>query len=374
MKKLLIMTIEFPPQKGGIANYLAGLAGALPVGKVVVLAGKYNGAEDFDIKQSYKIYRKKLFTGILWPKWLPMVWHLWRAVRQEKIEAVLVGQVLPVGTAAMFLKKFFKIPYFVSCHGMDILTAARDSGKKKLMNEILERADIIVVNSEFTKKELLKLGVLENKMVVIYPCIREGDRVAPEKIYEIKNRLGLADKKIIFTVGRLVERKGQNKVIEAMPKILERVPQAIYVIVGDGPEKENLKSKIENLKLENEVLLLGEISEEKRNAFYQLCDVFVMIPRQIGADVEGFGTVYLEANSFGKPVIAGRSGGVPEAVADGKTGILVDPENINEISEAVIKILTDENLAKKMGEQGKEGVEKEFKWEEQVEKLEKILS
>ncbi|MBU1145957.1 glycosyltransferase family 4 protein [Patescibacteria group bacterium] len=373
MKKILIATIEFPPQKGGIANYLAGLAKALPADRVAVLAEKYEGAQKFDNRQSYKIYRKKLFANFLWPKWLPMIWHLWREARREKVEVILVGQVLPVGTAAMIVKNFFKIPYFVSCHGMDILSAAENSRKKKLVNKILEQAVGVVANSEFTKNELIKLGVSENKITVIYPCVDDVVVIAPEKISEIKNRLGLADKKIILTIGRLVARKGQDKVIEAIPKILEKIPNALYVIIGDGPERKNLELRIMNYELENNVLLLGEVSEEKKNAFYQLCDIFVMTPRQIGADVEGFGTVYLEANKFGKPVVAGRSGGVAEAVADGVTGIVVDPENINQISEVVIKILSDEGLAKKLGEEGRERAEKEFRWEVQVVNLKKFI-
>ncbi len=373
MKKLLIATIEFPPQKGGIANYLAGLAGALPQDRVAILVPQFRGSENFDSRQSYKIYHRKMFAKILWPRWLPIVWHLWRTARREKAEVILVGQVLPVGTAVMILNKIFKIPYFVSCHGMDILTASKNPRKKKLMNKILEQAAGIIANSEFTKNELIKLDVSENKITVVYPCVVLENGIEQEKVSEIKNRLGLAEKKIIFTVGRLVARKGQDKIIEAMPKILEHVPSAIYVIAGDGPERTNLEHKIKNLKLENEILLLGEISEEKKNAFYQLCDVFVMTPRQINADIEGFGMVYLEANSFGKSVVAGQSGGVSEAVVDGKTGILVDPENIDQISGAVIKILTDENLGKNLGEEGKKRVEKEFIWEEQAEKLKKLI-
>ncbi|MBI5071846.1 glycosyltransferase family 4 protein [Candidatus Falkowbacteria bacterium] len=377
MKKLLIATIEFPPQKGGIANYLAGLAGALPVDKVVVLCPK-NPSPSLPFKkgESYKVYRKNLISRMLfiWPRWLPMVWHLWRTARREKVEAILVGQVLPVGTAAMILNKFLRLPYFVSCHGMDILTAAGDPRKKKLLNKILEQAAHVVANSEFTKNELLKLAVPENKIAVVYPYPNEVSGIALEKILEIKNRLGLADKKIILTVSRLMERKGHDKVIEAMPKILEKVPNAIYVIVGGGPEKEKLQVLSSKLQVENNILFTGEISEEKKTAFYQLCDVFVMTPRQIGPDVEGFGTVYLEANQYGKPVVAGRSGGVAEAVIDGVTGLIVDPEDVNQITETVIKILSDESLAKKMGEQGRERVEKEFRWEVRVEKLKKILN
>lgn len=373
MKKLLIATIEFPPQKGGVANYLAGLAGALPADKVAVLAPRCNGVENFDASQSYKIYRRKLLLKILWPRWLPIIWHLWRAARREKAEVILVGQVLPVGTAAFFLSKIFVLPYFVSCHGMDILTAAESPRKKKMMNKILAQASGIVANSEFTKRELVKLGVSENKIIIVYPCVAKKDGTETEKIAEIKNRLGLADKKIILTVGRLVARKGHGKVIEALPKIIDKMPNTIYVIAGDGPERKNLESEIKNYELENNVLLLGEVSEEQKAAFYQLCDVFVMTPRQIGPDVEGFGTVYLEANNFGKPVVAGESGGVVEAVADGVTGIVVNPESQYEIAEAVVKLLVDENLAKTMGEQGREKVVEEFTCMAQAEKIEKIV-
>lgn len=403
MKKILIATIEFPPQKGGIANYLAGLAGALPPDKVAVLAPK-NPSLTLPLKkgEDYKIYRKNLISRIpfVWPRWLPTIWHLWRTARREKVEALLVGQVLPVGTAAMILNKFLRLPYFVSCHGMDILTAAGSPRKKKLLNKILFRADGVIVNSQFTKNELIKLSVPENKITVIYPCPVAGAGIAPEKflerrgveplvstslgrnekfsfrssLVEIKNRLGLADKKIILTVGRLVLRKGHDKVVEALPAILKRVPEAIYVIVGDGPEKEKLQILSSKLQVENNILFTGEISEEKKSAFYQLCDLFIMTPRQIGPDVEGFGTVYIEANQFGKPVVAGRSGGVAEAVVDGVTGLVVDPENVNQIAEAVIKLLADKDLANKLSQQGKERVDKEFRWEIQAAKVEKMLS
>lgn len=375
MKKLLIATIEFPPQKGGIANYLAGLAGALPMDRIAVLTSKYAGADNFDSRAQYKIYRKNLIIRmpLVWPKWLPLLFHLWRTARREKTEAILVGQVLPVGTAVMILNKFFRLPYFVSCHGMDILTAARDPRKKKLLNKILEQANGVVANSEFTKNELIKLDVPENKITVIYPCSSEVPGIAPEKVLEIKNRLGLADKKIILTIGRLVARKGHDKVIEALPKILARVPNAIYVVVGDGPEREKLRGLSSKLQVENNILFTGEISEEKKTAFYQLCDVFVMTPRQIGPDVEGFGTVYLEANQYGKPVVAGRSGGVAEAVIDGVTGLVVNPEDTNQIAEAVIRLLVDKDLADKLGAAGKERVEVEFKWEIQARKMKNIL-
>ncbi len=375
MKKLLIATIEFPPQRGGVANYLAGLAGALPCDKVAVLAPKAVGVEQSDNARPYKIYRKNLISRLpfIWPRWLPLFFHLWRTARREKVEAIFAGQVLPVGTAAYLLNKIFVLRYFISCHGMDILTAAGSPRKKKLMNKIFEQASGIIANSEFTKKELIKIGIPENKITIIYPCPGEEEGIGQEKVEEIRKKLGLADKKIILTVGRLVARKGHDRLIEAIPQILARVPNVIYVIIGDGPERERLQAISSKLQIENNILFTGEISEAKKTAFYQLCDVFAMIPRQIGQDVEGFGTVYLEANHFGKPVIAGRSGGVAEAVLNGVTGLVVDPENTDQVVEAVIKLLIDKELANKFGEQGKTRIEKEFNWKTQTAKLEKLI-
>lgn len=375
MKKVLIATIEFPPQKGGIANYLAGLVEALPRGEIVVLAPHHRSTADFDSHKEYKIYRKNLITKLplVWPKWLPMVWHLWRVARREKVDVILVGQVLPVGTAAFLVKKIFGIPYFVSCHGMDILIPQKSPRKKKLLKKNLEQADGIIANSQFTKNELIKIGILENKISIIYPCPVKAMITVPSKVEKVRKKYSLENKKVILTVGRLVERKGHDKVIEAMAKILERVPNAMYVIVGNGPEKEKLQVLSYKLRVKDKVIFAGEISDNELVAFYELCDVFIMVPRQIGGDVEGFGTVFLEANQFGKPVVASKSGGVAEAVVDGITGLLVDGENTDQIAEAAVKLLFDNSLAKKLGEQGRKRVEKEFQWEIQVGKLNKLL-
>ncbi|OGF33763.1 hypothetical protein A2316_03365 [Candidatus Falkowbacteria bacterium RIFOXYB2_FULL_38_15] len=171
-----------------------------------------------------------------------------------------------------------------------------------------------------------------------------------------------------------MERKGHNKVIEALPIVLEKIPEARYVIVGDGPERKRLEEKVRDLNLENKVIFAGRVGNSELPAFYQLSDIFVTVSRQIGGDVEGFGTVYLEANQYGKPVVAGRSGGASEAVIEGFNGLLVDPGSPEDIAGAMIKLLTDNELALKLGKQGKERVEREFLWETDAKKLEELLS
>lgn len=314
MKKTLLATIDFPPARGGVANYLAGVAAHLPQDRIVVLAPKVAGTEEFDKQQPYKVYRRKLIFKYLRPRWLFLFFHLLWTARQEKVEFILAGQVLPVGTAALLVKKFLGTPYFISCHGMDILVPQVSTRKKRLLIKILNQAKGAIANSQFTKNELLKLGVEENKITIVYPCPTEAMGMTPAKVEETKKKYGLENKKILLTVGRLVARKGHDKVIEALSKILERVPETVYVIVGDGPERDKLKVKSysEKLKVGDKVILVGEVSDEELVAFYELCSVFIMVPRQIGSDVEGFGTVYLEANQYGKPVVAGRSGEWPK--------------------------------------------------------------
>jgi phosphatidylinositol alpha-1,6-mannosyltransferase len=371
MKKILIATIDFPPICGGVANYLAGIAENLPQDKVVVLAPLAESNE----AAGYKIYRKKLISNsfFLWPKWLPLIYHLFRIARKEKIEAILVGQVLPVGTAALIIKKIFNIPYFVSCHGMDILTAQKNLRKKKILNKILKETQGIISNSEFTKNELIKLGVEENKITIIYPYVPDIKPVSEELLKSIPKKYDLENKKIVLTVGRLVERKGHDKVIEAFPAVLEKIPNARYVIVGDGQERGNLEIKARELGLSGQIIFTGAVDDAERDVFYQLSDVFITVSRQIRGDVEGFGTVYLEANQYGKPVIAGNSGGAGEAVINGLNGLLINPSNREEIAAAIIKLLSDNDFALKLGKEGQERVEREFKWGIVSEKLRNLF-
>jgi phosphatidylinositol alpha-1,6-mannosyltransferase len=380
MKNILIITIDFPPNYGGVANYLSSIALNLPSNKVTVLTSKTD-VNNFDQSQPYKIYRKNLIFKypFLWPKWLPSIYHLWQIIKKEKIELVLVGQILPLGIVAFIIKKILKIPYAISCHGMDILIPQKNFRKKIFLKKILQNADFIIANSQFTKNEIIKLNINDQKIIIIYPCptIFEREDFKDKDIEELKKNIvkkyDLKNKKILLTVGRLVERKGHEIVIKALPKFIEKIPNIIYLIVGDGPQREKLKFITNKFNLQEKVIFTGEVSKKELMVFYALCDIFIMLPFTIEGDVEGFGTVFLEANKFGKPVIASCSGGIGEAVINNFTGITVDYKNVDEVVGSVIKLLTNQNLAKKLGEQGRKRVEKEFTWQKQIEKIKKFL-
>ena len=352
--------------------YYEHLVKEFPNGDVLVLTvDKINGQK---IPEQDGIIRRRLLfkSKLFWPKWLPLLWQIFKIVKQNEIKMIQVGQILPVGTAVFILNKFFKIPYMVYCHGMDVMTAAQSPRKKRLARKILKKAEFIAANSEFTKEKILEYGVRAQDVAVVYPCpnMRLFRKVTPQEIDALKNKYNLRGKKIILTAGRLVERKGHDVVLGALHKLKEFVPEAHYAIIGEGPMEGVIKQMIKTLELEDSVTLIGDVSDYDLAAWYESCDVFIMISRQLkNEDAEGFGIVYLEANMFGKPVIAGKSGGVAEAVLDNETGILVEPTDQHEIISAIEKLLKNPEEAKRLGENGRWRVEEEFQWNNQAELL-----
>ena len=375
----MLVTIDFPPLFGGVANYWAQLCRQMASADIVVLAPECDDSLDFDIKQNFLIYRKVLLSKSkwLWPKWLALLYWTWRLARQERIEKIIVTHILPVGTVALILKMVLRLPYIVSVHGLDIALPLASKIKTWLVKKILCQADAVIANSDFTRNELLKFGCGQgNEVEVIYPCPNvRNEKILPEDVNEWREKYQLKEKRIILTAGRLIERKGHDKMIEALPQILEKAPNAVYLIVGSGANEGYLKELAQGLAVENHILFFPDIIDSEMLIFYNLADVFVMPCRCLeNGDVEGFGIVYLEANSFGKPVIAGRTGGAPEAVEHGVNGLLVDPLDVNKIARAVVSLLSDEQQASELGERGRRRVAEKFNWEEQGRKLIKIVN
>ena len=248
--------------------------------------------------------------------------------------------------------------------------------KKTLLKKIIAGAKAIIANSHWTEDELIKLGAEPKKITVVHPCPNlRPEQTSEWKVEEIFQDYQLKDKKILLTVGRLVERKGHDMVIKTLPQIIKTLPNVIYLVVGSGPYKKNLEKLVNQSRLGDYVKFINAVDQSDLAAFYQICDVFIMPARELpNGDVEGFGIVYLEANLFGKPVIGGRSGGVPEAIIDGKTGILVNPTDAFDIAQATIKLLTDSAYAERLGIQGLQRVAENFDWAAQTEKIKAILN
>ena len=395
MRKNLLITLDWPPSRGGVANYLWNVYSRLPHDFSVILApplisppaggGARGGGSVDELTpprlplaggDNIVVYRRELL-GSFWPKWLKAYFEALKIIKTEKIGAVHVSHILPMGYAAWMIKKVLGIPYVVYLHGMDIMLTQKSPWKKFWAKNILREADLIIANGEFTRKEAQK--IINREISILYPCPNiaitrlSAEASAQAGIFAPACPVGRdytdTDKNIILSVGRLVERKGFDKVIEAMPEILRAAPDAECQIVGDGPYAAELKTLAEKSGVSERVRFFHHISDTDLPEFYKSCKIFAMPARKIGGDVEGFGIVYLEAALFGKPSVAGNTGGAPEAVLDGKTGIVVNPESVDEIAAAIVKLLTDDNLRTNLGKAAHERVLSEFTWENQINKI-----
>lgn len=341
--KSLLITLEYPPIIGGVARYYKNLVDFLGVDKIEV---KTDGLLD---------------AG--WPKWLPAIKQTFGLLRQRNFSYLLIGQVLPLGYVGLLAKIFFHQKYIVFTHGLDIKLPQNNWWKKKWLIRILKQADKIIANSLFTKKELLKLSIPENKIETIYPCV---NLIPLEKLLVRKNNT-------ILSVGRLVERKGFDLVLKSLPLILKDKPDIRYVIVGQGPDEKRLKKIVQDLNLEKQVTFLGLIDDEEKIEWYKKADVFAMPCRCIKQDIEGFGTVFLEAGNYALPLVVGDSGGARETIINGQTGWLINPESVEDLAEVLKKIFFNPAQAKEMGEEGRRLIEKKFTCSIQWSNFKKII-
>jgi len=279
-----------------------------------------------------------------------------------RFDAVHAGRVLPEGFAAWLAARLTRRPFVVYAHGEEITTWTQ-SGKYKAMCFLFRHADAVVVNSEFTAGEVARLGVVPRRIVQIAPGV-DTDRFRPGLDGRaIRARLGLDEgTRLLLSVGRLSRRKGFDHTIRAVARLRrEQVPVA-YVIIGRGEDGEYLAAEIEREGVDDVVFLVGPVSDEELPKWYAAADLFVMANREIDGDTEGFGIVYIEAAACGVPSIAGRSGGTGSAVVDGKTGLLVDGSNIDEIAEEIRHLVEDDAYRMALGQAACERALERYSW------------
>ena len=358
--KTLLVTKEYPPFKGGVANYY------------------YNLASHFPYHESFLILnnnKKELDSNFGFFSWRRAFERVYNEIKRNKINRVLVGHILPLGTVVYFLSFLLSFKYFVFLHGLDLSSALKTTRKRKISALILKRANKIICANSFVALSLLKeFPGLRGRVEIVNPGLPKDNPFVSEKEKEnIVKKYNLEGKKVLLSLGRLVKRKGVDNTIKALEDLSDdELKDIVYFIVGDGPDKEYLKSLVSK-KLKDKIIFLGEVKEELKWQLLSICDIFIMPARDIEGDYEGFGIVYLEANLFSKPVVAGRAGGVSDAVVDRLNGLLVDPENILEIKKAILKLKNHPKLRKELGERGRERAQKEFNWEKLALDLYKII-
>jgi phosphatidylinositol alpha-1,6-mannosyltransferase len=373
MTRTLLITNDFPPRPGGIQQFVHNLAVRQPAGSVVVYASTWRGAATFDAEQPFEVVRED--TGVLLPT--PKVGR--RAAelaRAYDCDTVWFGAAAPLGLLADGLRRRTGIHRAVALtHGHEVGWAALP-GARQVLRRIARGNDVITYLGEYTR---VRLGAALDGLTdlqrlapgVDVDAYHPGVDGAP-----VRARHALADRPVIVCVSRLVPRKGQDMLIRALPTVRRRAPGAALLVVGGGPYRPTLERLAREQGVEADVVFTGSVPWEELPAHYAAGDVYAMPcrTRHRGLDVEGLGIVYLEASATGLPVIAGDSGGAPDAVREDETGYVVGGHDVTALAGRLADLLADPQRAQVMGAAGRAWVEKEWRWETQAARLTTLLT
>jgi phosphatidylinositol alpha-1,6-mannosyltransferase len=364
--RTLVVTNDFPPRPGGIQAFVHSLAARQPAGEIVVYAPAWKGAAAFDAKQPFPVVRHP--TSLMLPE--PRVLRRARDIASaEGCDRVWFGAAAPLGLLAKPLRLSRAV---ASTHGHEVGWALLP-GARQVLRRIGRDVDVVTYLGDYTRSRLAPVMPRLERLpsgvdTSLFRPGSGGDAV--------RRRHGLADRPVVVCVSRLVPRKGQDMLIHALPEIRRRVPDAALLCVGGGPYLPALQRMAREEGVANAVVLTGSVPWADLPAHYDAGDVFAMPcrTRRRGLEVEGLGIVFLEASATGLPVVAGRSGGSPDAVLDGTTGHLVDGTSVEQVADAVAGLLEDPARARAMGGDGRSWVEEEWRWDVLAARLRTLLA
>ena len=366
MEKILCITNDFGPRAGGIETFVIGLIERLPHGTVIVYTSAQENSAPYDLKwlQNFGVEVVRDKSKILLPT--PGVAYCVNAlVRERKITTVFFGAAAPLGLLSKGLRRAGVKEIVALTHGHEVWWS-KVFPFTLAMKSISRQVNNLTYLGEFTRNAISKsvTKVAAQSMVKIAPGI-DTDHFSPQDARDLRNELGLTEKKVIVSVGRLVHRKGQDVLIEAMPAIIKDVPEAHILMIGEGPYRSYLENRVKALGIQERVTFIGRIQYADLPRYICVGDLFVMPSRSrlAGLEVEGLGIVYLEASACGLPVIAGDSGGAPDAVLEGETGLVVDGTSKSDVAAAVVELLLDPDRSKAMGIRGRQWIIQEWRWE-----------
>jgi phosphatidylinositol alpha-1,6-mannosyltransferase len=362
-----MVTLDFPPSVGGIQTYLAELACRLP--GVSVLAPAAPGDTEADRALPFPVERVELARAGGWSSVPALVVRTLAHLSRGGWDGVLLGHP-KLAAAAPLIARWHGLPSAVFAYGMDV-TCGR---LKRLEAWGMARAWRVVTISRYTAGHLERIGVPSDRVRIVAPG------VDPSGLPAVPGHAELSPP-VLLTVGRIEPAegyKGHDLILDCLPRIRRAVPDVRWVVAGGGSGLAALASEVRRRGLESAVELVGPIRSDQLAERYRSCAAYVMPVRTVrdaaGERFEGFGIVYLEAALHARPVVATRAGGVPEAVVDGETGLLVEAGDVEALAAAILRILREPELAKRLGERGRERVLASFTWERSAAALLAMLS
>jgi phosphatidylinositol alpha-1,6-mannosyltransferase len=350
-QKSLLIPGDFPPEVSGIATYFFEIWKFYDPENHYILTAKYKNYKKFDKQAGLNIIRTEIPTGdSIIHKIIKSIIYTVKTLylhRKHNFQLIHCGQVLSSGMTGWLMKKLYNLPYIVYVYGSETYRFGNNQLLMKLIRTFLRNADSIVPNSKFTLQEFLALDIPREKFKIITPGV-DTNRFQPEnRDRELVEKYGLTNKKVLLTVARLDERKGHDKVIEAVAALKNEIPDIIYLIVGKGREQKRLKSLAKKLKVKDHVIFCGYVSDNELPKYYNLCDTFILLNRQttqdenLSGDYEGF---------------------IADAVEDTKSGYIIDGEDLSAITTTIKKLLLNDFNKIQIGKYGRERVVQDFTW------------
>jgi phosphatidylinositol alpha-1,6-mannosyltransferase len=379
MTRVLLVTNDFPPRRGGIQSYLENLVNELVLAgghSITVYAPKWKDADDYDRRAAASgvdVVRHP--TTLMVPEPSVAV-RMRRLIARDGIDTVWFGAAAPLALLAPLARDAGARRVIASTHGHEVgwsmLPLARTA-----LRRIGNDTDVVTFVSHYTRSRFASAFGPQAALEHLAPGV-DTERFEPDSVAraELRARYGLGARPVIVCVSRLVPRKGQDMLIQALPSIRQRVPGAALVIVGGGPYLDKLRRLAHGFGVADDVVFTEGVPAEELSAHHAMADVFAMPCRTRGSglDVEGLGIVYLEASATGVPVVAGRSGGAPESVRDGETGLVVDGWDVGAIAAAVGDLLADPQRAAAMGAAGRQWVVENWQWRTKARRLSELLT
>lgn len=374
---ILVITWNFPPRRGGIEYLINNLCAGL---------GKRHSVTVVTSHSQFSGFCENVVFRAPWPGLIAFgTYALWRGARllfRDPGKNIIFGGSALLTPLVLILARLFGRKAVVQTHGLDIVHA--DALYQVLCVRWLKHCERIIANSTYTAALLRNAGVPEDRVTVIPPGIDPRRFAASQNIDAVRNELGFDDEKqIVMFVGRLAKRKGVKEFIEkSFVHARREVPAACFVVVGDNPLESlahrddvlaGIKQTVADLRLQEHVRLLGALADEQVTALYQIADVVVLPVLASKEDVEGFGIVLLEAAAASKPVVATRVGGIPDAVENGRSGILVEPGDYDEMTKALIALLRNDELRRSLGAYAANRAQETFAWPKIIASYERAL-
>ncbi len=360
--RVLISTVDFPPIEGGISTvaYQTALELCELGHEVTVVAPYFPGQEEFDEAQPMRVIRFRGY-GLGWLRALPFLLYAWPRVRRHDV--ALAINIAYGGLLGLLGRVVYGVPYVTFAYAYEFMKFAHAWPLPGLLRLLYRKSCVTIAISRFTRDALESFGVARGHVALVLPGAPRPIAFEQDALNAMRHRYVLEGRRVVLAVGRFVRRKGHVTLVAALPKILAQVPDAVLVMVGQGPMLHKAARLANALGVRDHAVFPGRLSDEEVAALYAICDVFALPTGQgEGGQVEGFGLVFAEAQAYAKPVVAGRSGGVCDAVADGETGLLVDPTDADAVADAVVRVLTDSALARRLGEAGRARVARELNW------------